>query len=536
MSYRLPVLVCSIFCLTFVVAGRCAATPKKLGVPIITFAQYGCQGLAITVTDSTPDDEGLSDVELVFDSLGINGPALESYNVYYEKDPNQGDYVGSVSMSFHVLVFDPLKPAYAAIYAVNHAGITTVKEWHFYPVRMSLAVDSFVLDLSSGSVDTSGVISLQNSGIADVIIDSIQNPIHPQFRISKRTFPIQLPTGSSVKFTARFGAQDTTTVADTAYIFTGCYRIPVLLSGNGIVPIIDAEDVAFNGVDLDTTECKSLRVWNHGSSPLRIAQAVTGGYFLLEGNFPSSIPPGGYLDYNVCFAPKQAYGIYTRDIVWSTNEPAAYLHGQKDVSHIIGIAAVGGLHWDRVKEIYTPADGGADTLIFQIANTSSHTKQFDSLAFGGADPGDFPITNVVTTHTSETAGSMIEVDIAFRPDLHSQAAVRSATVYVVSGGLRVDSLFLNGYTGQAAVSEKDRLPAIRIYPNPVHGATLHVSSGDTQPSEARLFDMLGNAVWTLARTPPTEFEIPVLGITPGPYLLRLVYPNASISRMITISR
>src|SRR5690242_2387987 len=90
-----------IFCLAPVSA---IATPVKLGKPHIYLAQNGCDDhLTITASDSTPDDQGLSDVEILWDSLGVIGPPLVSYNVGYDgSEPDQSQYTYEMVTTFGV--------------------------------------------------------------------------------------------------------------------------------------------------------------------------------------------------------------------------------------------------------------------------------------------------------------------------------------------------------------------------------------------------------------------------------------------------
>src|SRR5207249_3412719 len=100
--------VLTLVLLLFVYSFAQAQTSK----PTITLAPIGCQGLSVHVIDYAKSDQGLADVEVLWDSLGIyTGQSFVSYNVVFD-GPEPQDYYQNPADSFKLTVLDPTDSAY----------------------------------------------------------------------------------------------------------------------------------------------------------------------------------------------------------------------------------------------------------------------------------------------------------------------------------------------------------------------------------------------------------------------------------------
>jgi len=529
---------CLICLFTFTLVLPSVASPVQFGKPRIRVTPNGCQSLSVVVSDSIPDDEGLSDVYLVFDPGGIAGPAKLSYNVWYDgSEPQQADYVGNPMIAFGVHVIDPLKPAYAAIYAQNHIGLDELYEWHYTPTPdLNFTLDTIpftTLNVGSKQLVT---VSLVNEGTPSAVkVTGIEFPNSNNFKVESVTGPSDslLATGGRLIFSITISPALPQEFSDTIYIDLGCYRIPIIIAGQGKAPLIDAEDAEINGIDTNSTGCTTVRVWNRGNSDLQIDGGSIAPPFTLQGTFPSIIAPGDSGVYIICFTPTGSYGTTKADLVWSTNEPTSLQHGIKDVSHITGTSAQGGLHWDR-RSAHFSTKTGIGTLPFHIMNTAGTAKRFDSIIFEGAFPHDFVIENSIAYHVDEQPEKSIPCNIHFHPDTVF-VANRSATAYIISNGIRVDSLQLTGTLDFLLdVASPEAAIHVGIYPNPASNL-LHVTTSSPEICTVEILDLMGRTS-TVKYSGTGRLDISVGNLQDGEYFARVSIGQRSILRRFTILR
>ncbi|GEM_PF-3961782 len=512
------------------------AHPTNFGKPNIYLTPNSCQSMIVTVSDSTAADQGLSDVEILWDTLGVIGPPLVSYNVAYDGPiPDQSVYTYELVTTFGIKVIDPLKPAYAAIYAVGHAADTAVYQWHYSPPKMSRSVDSLNFSVLVGANDSCTSFSFTNLGDSLLPIANVEIPADAHLNVHSDITSGALGPSKSFTVNVCFSPIDTESVEDTIYIDAGCYRIPVPISGRGLAPMIDAADEVFNGIDTGVTACGAIVVYNRGTAPLILApQGPSAPFRIYNAMFPDTIAAGKFQYFMVCYTP-QKYGRDSDLIVWLTNEPAQYPHGAKDITHLVGISSAGGLHWSDISGYYDPAGGTADTLTFQVVNTAVVPKMGDSIHVGGAFATDFVIQNPFF-HKNFSAGESYLLEISFRPNLFTTASFRTATAYIFSGGTAVDSLFLTGVQPTAAVDEWATSSNIQIYPNPVQGDVLHVTLNGRDWTNASVLDELGHLLWTSQPILNGSFDIPTVGLPAGNYFLRIESKGNIATKMFSVFR
>jgi hypothetical protein len=519
-----------------------SAEAQGFGRPNIYLIPYGCNELDVVVSDSNTKDQGLSNVELLFDPLGVFGHKIESFNVDFD-GPQVNAQDGDLVTRFRIKVVDPLDTAYAAIWAINHTGRETLVEWHFKPAGLQRSPNVLSLDTVVMGGTACATLRLLSNSDSSFVIDSIEGAHLTYFSLTSNSHtPMTLTKGNAFSVNVCFMAQDTAQVRDTIWIDLHgpvCYhRIPVPLAGHALTPILYAGDLEFIGVDTGTTACNSVRVWNIGTAPLTVNPNPASSPFQFESTPPATIAPNGHHDFTLCFLPHQ-YGPIQTDLTWQTNMDAPHTAGfGKQFSHITAFAQPAGLHWDTTAGFYDPANSGSNTIQFYVFNTSKAPLILDRIQFVGIDSTDFFI--VGNTHAGDTIPThdSVEVTIQFTPSLLILTTNRSAAALIVSKGVAGDSLFLNGKTGQfdAVKPSAHTSLTISLYPNPATGLVLRMSSPDEIPRRVTLLNVLGASLWTSAELKENELEVPIRSLPNGEYFLRIAYSDRTVMRKLSVSR
>ena len=506
--------------------------------PRISITKNGCQGVSVLILDELKVDGGLSVVEVLVDSEGLfTSDKLVSYNVAFD-GPEPPDYYANSADSFKIKVVDPTQAAYLAVYAANHLGRSTVMEWRFSPIGLQLAGHGILInDTVAGT--TCEEFSVVNHDTA-IVFEGVTSPHTPGFTVNSVSPPAgtSIKNGDTVKFQICYRSSTIDTLYDTLGALVGCNSIPIPVMGTGIAPIIEAGDVTFNGVDLNDTACKLVRVWNRGSGDLVLSGKSSTSEFILKTAFPDTIAAHSYRDYNICFAPKGSYGLRTTDIIWTTNEPTAYAHGNKDTSHITAISSPAGLHWDRVHAVYDP---GHDTtlelnvLTFKITNTAHLTQVIDSVVILGPHAQTFvPYQMQFPRNVGLPSDQSANVAIQWRPDV-PPPDIQTATAYIFSAGVATDSLFLTGIFPALAVSHEIASTQFKIYPNPVIGHAIHIAITDPRDGLIELLNVLGEVVMSTELN-QAESDITLPNLAGGMYFVRMTQHGVTQTKKLMIER
>jgi hypothetical protein len=506
--------------------------------PKVSITKSGCQGASVLILDELTVDQGLSVVEVLYDSEGLyTTNKLVSYNVTFD-GPEPPDYYSNTADSFKIKVIDPTRDAYLAVYAANHLGRSTVAEWRHKAIGMQMTGDGAFTNDTVGATTCSSFKIINHD--TTILFGGITSPSRSGFTVSNISSPAgsSLKNGDSVTFQICFESRTIDTLFDTLAASVGCNSIPIPLMGTGLAPIIDAEDVTFNGVDLTDTACKLVRVWNRGSSPLILSGKSTSTEIILAAAFPDTIPPHSFEVYDVCVAPKGAYGARTADIVWSTNEPSAYAHGYKDTTHVGANASPAGLHWDRLVAYYDPAHDTTlelNVLTFQITNTAHLTEVIDSIVINGPQAETFVSYQMQFPRGVGLAPDQsMNVAIQWRPDV-PPPDIQTAKAYIFSAGVATDSLFLFGIFPSLSVSNDVVESHFKIFPNPVTGNSLHVWVADPSEASIEVLNVLGNVV-TSTPIAQAEGEITLPQLAGGTYFVRMTQHGVTQTKRIAIER
>ncbi len=526
-------LLCCLF--AAVVCYVTNAARAQVGRPVIQFHSVGCDALDVHVFDSLPDDEGLSNVELLFDPLGVSGHSIESYNVAFD-GPETDVQSGDLSVVLHLRVIDPFDTAYAAIWAINHAGVDRVEEWHFQPVGLKRVPNVLGFDTTLLGNEACELLQIESDSGFQVL--GVEKTPLSHFTLgSTSPTPMTLTSSNSFNVYVCYNATDTVVVRDTLWLDvagSSCYtRLPLPIEGHATAPIIYAEDLAFKGTDTGATDCKFVRVWNRGTAPLIVHAMPPSSPFTVESNNVSIDPDSSHY-FQACFAPHN-YQVYTGQVLWQTNmDPHYTASWGKQRSTITGESQHPGLHWDTSAAFYDPVNGTSNLFSCYITNTSSTPALFDRIEFAGKDSSDFLTTNSPSSRLVLQKDTLF-LSLQFKPDLHTLVPERMAVAYILSNGARVDSLFLTGVTGQAAVDGMDAAEeGIVIYPDPASGIALHARFTGRGPQRYELLDVLGRTLSSKLIGDVSEADIDIAHIPNGEYFIRADYPSKIVVQKISI--
>jgi hypothetical protein len=271
-------------------------------------------------------------------------------------------------------------------------------------VALSTTSVTFSTQLVSTTSDPQPV-KLTNTGNAPVIIISLAaSGDFAQTNTCGGSVGVGASCSISVRFTptAAGTRTGTVTVKDKA---SGSPQM-VQLTGIGTAVSLSATRLTFPDQNVGTITNQSVKVTNHGNSPLSITSAATTGDFTAHRLCGSSINGGGFCLINVVFKPSQT-GLRTGVLTITHSDPAS--------PQILALMGTG----------TAPTVGlSAASLSFagQIVGTSS-TAQTVTLTNSG--DGSLTISGVTTsgdfTSTpghcagSIAAGKICEITVAFKP-------------------------------------------------------------------------------------------------------------------------
>ncbi|MEO6939575.1 MAG: choice-of-anchor D domain-containing protein [Candidatus Kapaibacterium sp.] len=408
-----------------------------------------CSSWGVRIYDSRPGDDGIADIVLLDDAQGIYArPGRVSYNT--RLNPTDPNFVaGDTSVLFRVEVINPLLDAYAAIYTVDKAGNDTVFELRYIAPKVTFTPTSTSALMTTVGADSVTRFVFHNNSIKGgapiVITDANFKLTDPSFKITSTvpSIPATLKGGDSIVINVTYTASDTGVVhLDSLYLVTAnCFNDTVAVIGSGATPIIEATDIDFGAVLVDSTKCKVLTVKNVGNANLiidknwvlhNVTEFTFGDYAVL----PITLRPGASTKLSFCYTPHKV-GNDSTNQDWGTNLHEPFMHKNKDFSVLIGRAVKPGVLWDRLKQPYAVVCQRSDTVrIWLYNNTSSQngaTEHVKTVLIEGADAAQFTMwrnqLNLTPLGNFDMAvGDSIWVDLIFTPDLAKGFAQRHATL------------------------------------------------------------------------------------------------------------
>lgn len=409
-----------------------------------------CSSWDVRIYDSRPDDEGIADIMLLNDPDGyVYWPPHVSNNVRLA--PSVPAFLpGDTSVSFSIVVSNPLKDAYAAIWVVDKAGNDTVYTFTYRAPQMTLAPEFANVGKVVVQDKQCATFTLKNTSTTGGKPFSIGKDYRwmfgdEGFTVTSITpaLPAILNAGESLTIEVCFTAKDTGVVhVDTLFMMTDCFEVPIAVQGAGITPIIYATDIDFGPVRVGDTRCKELEVKNEGTAPL----TLTRDYFLHnmdefsfpdESLLPITLQPGQSVKLEFCYTPKDLGSDSTHND-WGTNLRDPFLKQRKDWSYLIGRAVRPGLAWDRSRQAFEVECEEQTIHRVYLFNNQTLSETVVRVFFDGPDAGEWKmLANQPGYNPLEgfdmKPGDSIWVDLQFKADLTKGYAPRNARI--VADGL-----------------------------------------------------------------------------------------------------
>jgi hypothetical protein len=462
------------------------------------------------------------------------------------------------SVCFEADVQNIFKNGYAPILISDEEGNSKLIELRYGAPIVSLAPDSGEFTNILLQNDTCQRFVFKNespSGVQALNMLSADLLVGKYFWISGTVpqLPASIKAGDSLIVRACFAPKDTNTHVDTLVFITDCGISRVPLIGSGAIPIIVADDHNFGSVLVGTTKCDTVRVRNIGKAPLQLTKD-----WLLHNSttfsFPDStrlplwLDPGESVLLTICYTP-HAVQTDTTILNWGTNEKDPYAHANKDTSILRGAGIQPGVRWDRALQ-YFHADSTKETVVrMYLFNNFTAPILVTSVFIEGKDSAEFRVVanqfgTTTLTNFQMYPGDSIWVDVGFMPDmtkpLAERYAARSADLVATSKSDTEQVVQLIGSFSADKVKETSSVKHVLIRPNPSSGAYISVTIELEKPERisVAVFDVLGREVRTLGAKNfdegSSQFLLPVLGLSPGSYYLRIQTGGGIIAQKFEI--
>ena len=375
---------------------------------------FSCDHWDVRMHDTGPKAEGIADMMLLNDPDGFYmKPGHVSMNT--SLNPTVPEFVpGDTSVNFQIIVNDPTKDAYAALYAVDRAGNDTVFELHYAAHNIVTTPQS--LDFATVLVGTQvcATFSIKNPSTDASVVDLIGAPSwmlndmstygadtsrkSPTFSWSSSAkFPASVKAGDSIVVSVCFAPTDTNNILDFYHrLFSGhrdfliakvgCGFDTIPVSGKGITPIMSVTDYDFGNVPVGDTKCNPVTVKNVGNAPLILdtnwkLRNNPDFTFVDQALLPDTLQPGQSSKLMVCFHPTK-FGVSESRLDWHTNIPDEYAHQKKDTSMLIGNARSGVAIQDEENlsiEAITPNPSDRQLTLSFHSRAASLVQVFDVL-------------------------------------------------------------------------------------------------------------------------------------------------------------
>ena len=458
------------------------------------------------------DDSRISYLALITDP---GDPRWSKPSSNYSFAPGPAFLVGDSVETATITVMDLTQDAYAAIYAVDQAGNDTVYQYYYYAPKVAMKPSPAPYSFGSVLVDADScrMFTFSNQQAADFLAQTAVITGFAKggtFTVTPTTLSA-IPPGDSVQITVCYQPSDTGIVSlDTLTIRSQCVPYSFALNGQGITPLIYANDLDFGEVDSGLTLCKPLTIRNPGRAPLTITKQdlVNNPNFSVDPAqvFPIVIPPGGNTVVQYCFHP-QSWGSFSAHVNYTDLNPAPFVHSIKDTALLTGLALPAGAQLTSYTKQVTASC--TDTILFDtLYNNLAKDKLIDSVKIVGKDSKFFTIVGLqpnypfVLVHDSL---NNIPFQIQYNPLLNGFDFTSKTAILEVYSGTTIISLTI---TAELLVPLAQlSVPVLDLgagYVNQSLSSTFIISNKGSAPMTVSSYDLNGAdaASFTLSPAPP----------------------------------
>jgi len=289
------------------------------------------QGCASEITYEVLAEDGIAYIELVNaeNNLGMADIPI-GYNFYTTTPPV---IPTSVKYTGEIVIPNPLKPAKVVILAVSRSGQDSIMVMNIAPDPIALSKDSINFKPVAANklyCDTITIRPLIFSA-RDRRIDSIRSE-NPHITITPLvTIPSSVK--DSIRFQVCYDAVDTFSHHDSIWIYTNCFRAPLIVNSKTGIGLLKANDLDFGNVDIGDTACKMVTLRNIGDLPLKLTAASGPLGNFLKKNWPTlpiTVPAGSNISLNICYAPT-VFGDDSSAIQFTTDQPVQFTAGEDNI-------------------------------------------------------------------------------------------------------------------------------------------------------------------------------------------------------------
>jgi hypothetical protein len=405
-----------------------------------------CSSWDVVLTDSSAEDEGLAQVELLNDPDGyFYQPPFVSNNV--RMNPSEPQFEpGIKTLAFRIQVQNPFKDAFAAVWVVDKAGNDTVYQFTYRAPAFTAGPDSIhfgALDVGMEKCSTFTFTNTALPGGQPVRIEDIHLLINdPDIRIKSisRTLPTSLQGGESLTVDVCYTATDAPNLHfDSLMLKTDCFEAALAIMGSGKAPSIYAYDVDFGTIAVGSKKTMKVRVENVGTSSFTLTKDwvlhnSTEFEFTDFGQLPVILDPGKSTDLEFVYKPTKITNLDSTTVDWGTDMPAAFKGQKKAWSYLIGRAVAPEVVWTQDIQYFDVECAASDTERVYLTNILNSQEIVQDVIIYGPDADEFSFVRNELNWVLPSdgypldSGAMVWFDVVFKPNLAKGYGTRRATL------------------------------------------------------------------------------------------------------------
>lgn len=471
---------------------------------------------------------------------------------------------GSKNFCFDVFTPNPADSSYGTIAVYDNSGYVQHVDLNSRPIISAaqspnmarISSDTFAFPVFAadsegcGYIDISALVKNEAIPFAFDSIYLVGETANFHITPAFTSYPIQVQAGASLRIPICFRPDDTSMYSTQVTFLKQCggtFRFVV--QGDGATGLIQASDVAIGATDSGDVNCTPVAIRNTGTRPFMLTGAtVSDAQFTVDPAFLSSLPktiaPGGELDAQVCFKPKDRE-LHTATITWLTDlSPNARLAAEtKNVSFASGQGYNPSVTWSP-KSVVMLGDTSKPSLQprskIYLTNRGTLKKILvHTVSLVGENASEFAITDNeygTLTEFPINAKDSAWIEVTFRPDLTKPYPAKWADrTAFLSATYDVDASTIKNNTLLDPIIGRFILPD-GVFRSPDAPTTLSALMQDSrllvamtgeagQMFDCSLFDLLGRKVaeWGPVSTSGDGryVALPMQYVSSGMYILRV---------------